>query len=129
MSAHSIHKWQSLGTRESVKQTRGNMQQHTKNEAEVRKAIHYAHQVHKEASCQWPRARVIPVRDVYPNPSTTYIPHCAILHRCSDDTGCCNSEAYTCMPIKSHRVELFFYVSISFLSFYYIHCFFYKSKN
>lgn len=31
MSAHSIHKWQSLGTRESVKETRSNMQQYNKN--------------------------------------------------------------------------------------------------
>lgn len=31
MSAHSVHKWQSLGTREGVKQTRNNMQQYNKN--------------------------------------------------------------------------------------------------
>jgi len=31
MSAHSIHKWQSLGTREGVKETRSNMQQYNKN--------------------------------------------------------------------------------------------------
>lgn len=31
MSAHSVHKWQTLGTRESVKETRGNMQQYNKN--------------------------------------------------------------------------------------------------
>lgn len=31
MSAHSVHKWQSLGTRESVKETRSNMQQYNKN--------------------------------------------------------------------------------------------------
>lgn len=31
MSAHSVHKWQSLGTREGVKETRSNMQQYNKN--------------------------------------------------------------------------------------------------
>lgn len=31
MSAHSAHKWQTLGTRESVKETRSNMQQYNKN--------------------------------------------------------------------------------------------------
>lgn len=31
MSAHSVHKWQTLGTRESVKETRSNMQQYNKN--------------------------------------------------------------------------------------------------
>ncbi|KAL0102141.1 hypothetical protein PUN28_018577 [Cardiocondyla obscurior] len=114
MSAHSIHKWQSLGTREGVKETRSNMQQYNKNgkSAEIREALQHAIKVNKEGSCQWPRARVIPVRDVYPSPSTTYIPHCAILHRCSDDTGCCRSEALTCVPKHSHRVELSFYTTI-----------------
>lgn len=83
--------------------------------AEMREAIQHAMQVNREGSCQWPRARVIPVRDVYPSPSTTYVPHCAILHRCSDDTGCCRSEALTCVPKHSHRVELFFYVSSAYI--------------
>ncbi|XP_046828098.1 uncharacterized protein DDB_G0283697-like isoform X1 [Vespa crabro] len=113
MSAHSVHKWQSLGTRESVKETRSNMQQYNKNgkTAQIKDALQYAIKVSKEGSCQWPRPRVIPVRDVYPSPSTTYIPHCAILHRCSDDTGCCRSEALTCVPKHSHRVELSFYMT------------------
>ncbi|EGI70593.1 hypothetical protein G5I_00640 [Acromyrmex echinatior] len=120
MSAHSVHKWQSLGTREGVKETRSNMQQYNKNgkSAEIREALQHAIKVNKEGSCQWPRARVIPVRDVYPSPSTTYIPHCAILHRCSDDTGCCRSETLTCVPKHSHRIELSFYVSRSFFFFF-----------
>lgn len=81
--------------------------------AEIREALQHAMKVSREGSCRWPRPRVIPVRDVYPSPSTTYIPHCAILHRCSDDTGCCRSEALTCVPKLSHRVELSFYVSKS----------------
>lgn len=81
--------------------------------AEIREAFQHAIKVSREGSCQWPRPRVIPVRDVYPSPSTTYVPHCAILHRCSDDTGCCRSEALTCVPKHSHRVELSFYVSES----------------
>lgn len=113
MSAHSVHKWQSLGTRESVKETRGNMQQYNKKgkTEEIREALQHAIKVSREGSCQWPRPRVIPVRDVYPSPSTTYVPHCAILHRCSDDTGCCRSEALTCVPKQSHRVELSFYTT------------------
>ncbi|KAI4501464.1 hypothetical protein M0802_003341 [Mischocyttarus mexicanus] len=111
MSAHSVHKWQSLGTREGVKETRSNMQQFNKNgkTAIINDILQHAMKVSKEGNCQWPRPRVIPVRDVYPSPSTTYIPHCAILHRCSDDTGCCRSEALTCVPKHSHRVELSFY--------------------
>ncbi|KOC69027.1 Vascular endothelial growth factor like protein [Habropoda laboriosa] len=113
MSAHSVHKWQSLGTRESVKETRSNMQQYNKNgkTEEIREALLHAIKVLREGSCKWPRPRVISVRDVYPSPSTTYTPHCAILHRCSDDTGCCRSEALTCVPKQSHRVELTFYTT------------------
>ena len=84
--------------------------------AEVNEAIQHALKVSREGSCQWPRARVVPVRDVYPSSSTTYVPHCAILHRCSDDTGCCRSEALTCVPKHTHRVELYFYVSRIFYS-------------
>ncbi|XP_066598124.1 uncharacterized protein [Prorops nasuta] len=113
MSAHSVHKWQSLGTREAVQQTRNNMQRYHQNgkSNEIKEALQHAIRVSKEGSCQWPRARVIPVREVYPSPSTTYIPHCAILHRCSDDTGCCRSESLTCVPKQSHRVELYFYTT------------------
>lgn len=39
MSAHSIHKWQSLGTREGVKETRSNMQQYNKNGKNERTSI------------------------------------------------------------------------------------------
>ncbi|XP_020281506.1 uncharacterized protein LOC109853621 [Pseudomyrmex gracilis] len=111
MSAHSVHKWQLLGTRESVKETRNNMQLHKNKNDEIKEALQHAVKVHKEGNCQWPRARLIPVRDVYPNPSTTYLPHCAILHRCSDDTGCCRSETLTCVPKHSQRVELSFYTT------------------
>ncbi|XP_043502687.1 uncharacterized protein DDB_G0283697-like isoform X1 [Polistes fuscatus] len=113
MSAHSVHKWQSLGTRKGVKETRSKTEQYNKNgkAAQIEDALQYAKKVSKEGNCQWPRPRVIPVRDVYPSPSTTYIPHCAILHRCSDDTGCCRSEALTCVPKHSHRVELSFYMT------------------
>ena len=79
--------------------------------SETNEAVKHARKVAREGGCQWPRPRVISVRDVYPSPSTTYIPHCAILHRCSDDTGCCRSEALTCVPKVSHKVELHFFVS------------------
>ncbi|XP_034950860.1 uncharacterized protein DDB_G0283697-like [Chelonus insularis] len=103
----SIHNSHKVQTKESRSQVYNN-----KNEkSEIREARLHAMKVSREGSCQWPRARVIPVRDVYPSPSTTYIPHCAILHRCSDDTGCCRSEALTCVPKKSHKVELYFYTT------------------
>ncbi|XP_043468481.1 uncharacterized protein LOC122502472, partial [Leptopilina heterotoma] len=113
MSAHSVQKWKHLGSRESVKETRDKYPEFKNNgkSAEVNEALQHAIKVSREGSCQWPRARIVPVRDVYPSTSTTYIPHCAILHRCSDDTGCCRSEALTCVPKQSHRVELYFYTT------------------
>ncbi|XP_029159425.1 uncharacterized protein DDB_G0283697-like [Nylanderia fulva] len=123
MSAYSRLKWELLSTRDRVKETRSIMQSHKISQAlgaeANRSAIQNMIQVHKEGNCQWPRARLIPVREVYPNPSTTYHPHCVILHRCSDDTGCCTSEALTCVPKHSHPVELFFYVSLAFFRFFY----------
>lgn len=86
--------------------------------AEMREAYQHAIKVMKEGSCQWPRARVIPVQDLYPSMSTMYIPHCAILHRCTDDTGCCRSEALTCVPKETQKVELYFYVSITLKIFF-----------
>ena len=77
-----------------------------------RTAAHiHALRVASEGSCRWPRVKVIPVRDIYSNSTTTYTPHCAILHRCSDDTGCCRSESLTCEAKTTQRVELYFYVS------------------
>ncbi|XP_043270890.1 uncharacterized protein [Venturia canescens] len=113
-SAHNIHTWQSTNSRDGIKDFKGYAQQHNIENgkaAEIKEALQHARKVSREGSCQWPRARVIPVREVYPSPSTTYIPHCAILHRCSDDTGCCSSEALTCVPKLSHRVELYFYTT------------------
>ncbi|XP_023248510.1 uncharacterized protein LOC106640542 [Copidosoma floridanum] len=113
MSAHSALKWQYLGTRESVTETRNNMPQFSKTgkSAEMHAAHSHALHVAKEGSCQWPRAKVVPVREVYPNSTATYIPHCAIVHRCSDDTGCCRSETLTCEAKQTHNVELYFYVT------------------
>lgn len=65
----------------------------------------------KEGSCKFPQRRVIPIQELYPNPSKTYLPHCTFLHRCGDDTGCCQIESLTCMPKTQKKVELYFHVS------------------
>ncbi|EFN81085.1 hypothetical protein EAI_03794 [Harpegnathos saltator] len=115
MSAHSDYKWRTLGTRESVTQTRSNMLQYIKNgvynkgHPAYREALRYSEKVKDEASCRWPRAKVIRVSDVRPDPSVNYHPHCAILHECSDNTGCCKSDELTCVANKSHTVQLTFY--------------------
>ncbi|XP_025159961.1 uncharacterized protein LOC105186330 isoform X2 [Harpegnathos saltator] len=111
MSAHSDYKWRTLGTRESVTQTRSNMLQYIKNDPAYREALRYSEKVKDEASCRWPRAKVIRVSDVRPDPSVNYHPHCAILHECSDNTGCCKSDELTCVANKSHTVQLTFYTT------------------
>ncbi|XP_063990035.1 sarcoplasmic reticulum histidine-rich calcium-binding protein-like isoform X1 [Diachasmimorpha longicaudata] len=80
-----------------------------KQRAGMQEVQKHIQRVRQEGHCQQPRVRVIPVREVYPNASTVYIPHCAVLHRCSDDTGCCGADSMTCVPKQMQQVELYFY--------------------
>lgn len=43
--------------------------------------------------------------------SKTYYPHCTQLHRCSDDTGCCELDSETCQPLRSEFIDLYIFVS------------------
>ncbi|KAJ8669651.1 hypothetical protein QAD02_000910 [Eretmocerus hayati] len=76
--------------------------------SERSKAVEYYHYVSTEGRCQWPKPKVIRVRDMHTNLAATYMPHCAILHRCSDDTGCCKTETETCEAKTTETVELYF---------------------
>ena len=58
--------------------------------------------------CRWPKPKVIPVQN---HSAKLYVPHCTILHRCGDDTGCCNTDSRTCIASKTQTVDLYFYVS------------------
>ena len=64
------------------------------------------------AKCQKPVPQVVRVKDYYPDPSREYYPRCTILHRCGDDTGCCDHDAFRCVPSHVQEVTLYFYVSI-----------------
>lgn len=75
------------------------------------RATEHAARMAREARCDVPRARVVPVTAVYPDPSRTYLPHCTVLHRCGDDAGCCRNNAHVCAPKNVDTVELYFYVS------------------
>lgn len=67
--------------------------------------------IYMEAACKIPKPKIIPIVDA----SKTYVPHCTILHRCGDDTGCCHTDTLTCVPKRTAVVELYFYVSYSFM--------------
>lgn len=74
-------------------------------------ATAHMRRVYSEAQCRIPRPKIIPVRF---EPSKSYSPHCTILHRCSNDTGCCHTDALICDAKKTNSVELYFYVSFFF---------------
>lgn len=77
-------------------------------------AASHATRIFAEGTCRWPKPKVIAVQS---DPSKTYMPHCTILYRCGDDTGCCNSDARTCVARKTQPVDLYFYVSNFFCLF------------
>ncbi|XP_032665953.1 midasin-like isoform X2 [Odontomachus brunneus] len=109
MSAHSVYKWRTLGTRESVKQTMNSMRQSNNDPAAIQEASLYWNKIKEEGSCKWPRAKLIRISNIHPDSAVSYFPHCAILHECSDNTGCCATDQLTCVASKSRSVELTIY--------------------
>ncbi|XP_058984678.1 probable serine/threonine-protein kinase DDB_G0280133 [Musca domestica] len=73
------------------------------------KAFASAHhrRIVKEGSCRIPQPRVERIRR---DSWKIYTPHCTILHRCADDTGCCPTERQTCAPKRTKNVDLYFFV-------------------
>ncbi|KAI9586553.1 hypothetical protein GQX74_002400 [Glossina fuscipes] len=72
------------------------------------KALASAHhrRIVGEAICRLPQPRVERIRR---DPWKIYTPHCTVLHRCADDTGCCPSERQTCAPKRTKTVDLYFF--------------------
>ncbi|UYV78265.1 hypothetical protein LAZ67_16000729 [Cordylochernes scorpioides] len=64
-------------------------------------AYNHALRVFTEAPCV-PQPRVVPVL----HPSKSYTPHVTVLHRCSKDTGCCESLYDRCVPVEKQPVTL-----------------------
>ncbi|GIY09854.1 vascular endothelial growth factor A [Caerostris darwini] len=69
---------------------------------------HYL-KIRSHAKCKAPVPQVIRVKDYYPHPSIEYWPRCTILHRCGDFAGCCDSDAFHCVPSAIQEVALHFY--------------------
>lgn len=63
----------------------------------------------REARCKDPLPRVVHISDVYMSSRKKYLPHCTVLFRCSQDTGCCHSEDMVCGPKTIQRVKLYFW--------------------
>lgn len=64
--------------------------------------------IYSEGECRRPKPKLIPIQI---DPAKKYFPHCTILHRCSDDTGCCSTDQRTCTAHTEEEVDLYFYVS------------------
>lgn len=93
-------KWRHYGTAEAVEKSR---RRHLSAGQIVTAHIT---RVDLEAKCKYPRPRIIRFSEA----SKQYIPHCTVLHRCDDDTGCCHSDTQTCVAKKTETVYLHFYV-------------------
>lgn len=76
-------------------------------------ANEHAMRIDSEAACRWPKPKLIIVED---GPSKHYSPHCTILHRCGDDTGCCYTTARTCKARSEQIVDLYFHVSCIYIN-------------
>lgn len=77
---------------------------------DVRQANEHFLRIRVEARCSVPKPKVIRVKDHYPDPTKEYLPRCTILHRCGDDSSCCDNESFECVAKEIQEVELHFYV-------------------
>lgn len=78
-------------------------------------AVSHYLKVQAAGKCRVPIPKVLPVHSEHPSHGKTYIPHCTILHRCSEDSGCCQTQGTKCGPKTQNIVELYFYVSNEYL--------------
>ncbi|KAH8412306.1 hypothetical protein KR009_001133 [Drosophila setifemur] len=101
----SQRKEERLGTPEAALNARRQQAQKQKRERDLAHA--HLTQVLKEATCRIPQKRCQLVQQ---DPSKIYTPHCTILHRCSEDSGCCPSRNQICAAKSTHNVELHFFV-------------------
>lgn len=75
----------------------------------IKLAAQNAQRVKIEGKCEVPQQRCEAIRSTKHSPDTVFLPRCALLHRCSEDTGCCISDDNICGPAETETVELFFY--------------------
>lgn len=77
------------------------------------RAYQHLNRIQKEARCQWPKPKLFRVGTLVEEHATkTYYPHCTILHRCSNESGCCFMND-KCQPKLKENVTLFFVVNVN----------------
>lgn len=75
----------------------------------IKLAAMNAQRVKTEGRCEVPQQRCEAIRSPHHPADTVFLPRCALLHRCAEDTGCCLSDENVCAPAETETVELFFY--------------------
>lgn len=78
----------------------------------IKLAAQNAQRVKSEGRCELPQQRCETIRSPHHPDDTVFLPRCALLHRCSEDTGCCLSDDNICAPSETETVELFFYTFV-----------------
>lgn len=72
-------------------------------------AFEHALKMKKQAKCELPKPTV-----VYMNQDKEqvkiYMPRATILHRCGQNTGCCERESEHCVAVEQEQVNLYFFV-------------------
>ncbi|KAH7642395.1 hypothetical protein HUG17_5440 [Dermatophagoides farinae] len=83
---------------------------HEWNFTEVNLANSHLFYIRTKYSCSTPRAKLVKVLDYHASPLKQYVPRCTVLHRCDDESGCCEDVTHRCEPSKTQLVELYFHV-------------------
>lgn len=72
-------------------------------------AFEHGLRMKREAKCEFPKATV-----VYLNQDREqikiYMPRATILHRCGQNSGCCERESDRCVAVEQQQVNLYFFV-------------------
>lgn len=75
----------------------------------IKLATENAKWVKTEGKCAVPQRRCETVRSKQHPLGSVFWPHCALLHRCEEGTGCCLAHK-TCAPTETENVDMYFYV-------------------
>ncbi|XP_018579401.1 uncharacterized protein LOC108917336 [Anoplophora glabripennis] len=111
MSSFTEYKWKHFGSPTGVAESRRNhLNPGTDSEygGKVKAVLEHNQRVNQQGRCRSPSPKVIPVQKEHPDPTKTYTPHCTVLHRCGEDTGCCKYDNI-CQYKKRVLVQLYFY--------------------
>lgn len=71
-------------------------------------SLHFSRAL-REANCKKPLPRVVHIGALLVSSRKKFLPHCTVLYKCSQETGCCHSEDQVCGPKSIQTVALPFW--------------------